>query len=267
MKKLKLLTLIFLFIKSQCLFANELCPHPWQIGIYANSPMQALIKEKAEGYNVDIINEMAKRVGCKISFSEIPWARQFVEAGSGKLDFILGGGKRPDREKILHYARPDLNVPSVIIFKKEDKNFKSFKLNQIMTMNLKIGGLVGSQYSDEYEKLMKNKDFASKIEHSTKHENLVNKFRAKRIDGLLFGEITSAKNFLKEEFNKNSILIFPLTENDYSYVAYSKKTFTIENVKTLDGVLKKIINDGTQLKIMKKYFSEPEIKTLLSGIN
>jgi ABC-type amino acid transport substrate-binding protein len=229
--------------------------------------MQSFVKGKASGYSVDIISEIAKRTGCKVFFSEIPWARQFVEVASGKLDVVLGGGKRPEREKILHYGRPDINGPSVIIFNKEDKNFKSFKLNQIIKLNLIIGAKIGAQYSDEYTILMKDPEFSSKIELSINGENLVKKFKAKRIDGILFGGILTAKTYLKDEFKKNNLIIFPLLENDYSYISYSKKRFTIENAKALDKELKKIINDGTQFKIMKKYFSDAEIKSLLTGIN
>ena len=251
MYNLKYITLIFLIIKSHFIFGNELCPNAWKIGIFENPPMQAFANGIANGYNIDMISELAKRVGCKVFFSEVPWPRQFVEVASGKLDVVLGGGKRPDREKLLYYGRPDINGPSVIIFYKEDKNFKSFKLNQIMKLNLKIGAQVGSQYSDEYTNLMKNTEFSSKIELSTRGENLIKKFRAKRIDGMFFGDIFTAKIFLKDDFKKNKLLVFPVTENDYAYIAYSKKTFTIENVKELDQELKKIINDGNQLKIIQ----------------
>ncbi len=252
---------IFLFfLKSS--YANDLCSSPWKIGIYDNPPFQTFINEKESGLDIDIITEVAKRLDCKILLIKIPWSRQFYEAQKGKLDIIMGAGKRKDREEYLYYLTPYKNLPSVIVFMNNSKSPKSFTLSNLKKMNITIGALIGAVYSEEYEQLIKDSVFSSKIELSSKNELIINKLKLGRIDGGFFTGIIEVKNLMRKEYNNNELIIYPISSNDYGYFTYSKKTFDLINAKKIDKTIQNMNSDGTLKKLMKKYFNQNEINSI-----
>nr|BFD33573.1 amino acid ABC transporter substrate-binding protein [Pigmentibacter ruber] len=263
-QKLYKITFVFFifFILKKVAFADDLCPAPWKIGIYDNPPFQTLINEKESGLDIDIITEVVKRLNCKVLLIKIPWSRQFYEAKTGKLDIIMGAGKRKDREEYLYYLTPYKNLPSVIAFMNSSKTPKSFNLSNLKNMDITIGALIGAVYSDEYENLIKDPEFSSKIELSSKTELIINKLRLGRIEGAFFTGILEVKNLMPKEYKNNELIIYPISSVDYGYFAYSKKTFDLIKAKKIDKVIQDMNSDGTIKKLMKKYFNQNEIKSI-----
>ncbi|WGL60508.1 transporter substrate-binding domain-containing protein [Pigmentibacter sp. JX0631] len=252
--------LFFIFIKVS--LANDLCSSPWKIGIYDNPPFQTSINEKESGLDIDIITEVAKKLDCEVLLIKIPWSRQFYEAKTGRLDIIMGAGKRNDREEYLYYLTPYKNLPSVVVFMNNSKSPKAFTLSNLKNMNITIGALIGAVFSEEYEHLIKDPLFSSKIELSSKTELIINKLRLGRIDGAFFTGILEVKKLMPKEYNNNELIIYPISSIDYGYFAYSKKTFDLLKAKKIDKVIQDLNSDGTLKKLMKKYFNQNEIKSI-----
>lgn len=244
------------------LFADEICNSPWKIGVYDNPPFQSYINEKAEGLETDIIIEVAKRLKCQVTFTKIPWVRQFYEAQQGKVDIIMGAGKRKDREEYLYYLKPYKNLPSVIVFLNKPNAPKSFVLSDLKNMNITVGALIGAMYSDEYEQLIKEPAFSSKIKLTSKDELNIQKLKLGRLDAVLFTGILEVKNKMKTEYNNKELIIYPVSPNDFGYFTYSKKTFTLNSAEKIDTTIQKMQSEGTLRKLMEKYFSQYEIKSI-----
>jgi polar amino acid transport system substrate-binding protein len=92
-------------------------------------PPQSSFDEKTQkwqGFDVDVANELAKRIGVKLQFVTPSW--DLITAGSwnGRWDVSVGSMTPiADRQKVLDFTPPYYYVPAVVVVRK-DSTFTSF---------------------------------------------------------------------------------------------------------------------------------------------
>lgn len=254
---------LFLFINP--VFAIDVCKTPWRIGVSDRFPFESYVKDEPSGLNVDIIKEVAKKLKCKIEFSNIPFTRIINEAKSGKIDIIMGVGRRKEREEFAYYLSPYLNKPSVLITLKENKSkFKNFSLQDVNKKDFlySIGAVLGFVYSKEYERLLTEPDFSRHLAFGTKNDLNLMKLSAKRIDAMLASDIIIAKRLIENSNNMKIYTIIPIDKEDFAYFLYTKSSFSIDQAKVIDIELQKVLNSSLMDKFMLNYFKEDEINLI-----
>jgi polar amino acid transport system substrate-binding protein len=128
-------------------------------------------------------------------------------------------------------------------------------LKDILNTNFIIGVTYGASYSDEYEALLKNKDFKKHLAPVSSLISNIRKLMQGRIDGFIEDELTGTATSKKMGLGDQIRILFYLygIEDAKSYLMYSKKTFTKEQVAKLDQALIDMKKDGTYNKILAKY--------------
>lgn len=112
-----------------------------------------------EGYEVDILNEVAKRLG-DVKFEHVitEWDSIFASLDSGKADIIANNiTKKAEREeKYLFSDIPYFKSPTVIVVQKGDKTIKSIKDLQGKSIEAISGTAVGMYLEDYNDKNSNN---------------------------------------------------------------------------------------------------------------
>ena len=219
------------------------------------------IQEKNAGINIDIINELKKRTGCKINAVIYPRARIWAELKMGAVDIGTNGVKINDRDQFVYFSHYSKSKNLVVLRKDiKERNLKSF-LNNKMLFFGSLRGLGNASKSLHNFEIQMSKQ--NRIEESSEYKTLFLKLEKNHIQGF-FSSYTNIKRYSKEIKgieNKYTIVDWIPNESDYLLdLMLSKKVFTEKEFKKWDHVMQSMNKDGTLKKIFLKYFTEGEYK-------
>lgn len=204
--------------------------------------------EKADyGFFAEIVKEAFAIEDYQLNIEFVPWSRAMELGKSGDYDGILGALYSDDRTKSFLYSNPVFKYNLVLYTRKElatsKEEFK--KLNK-----LKFGKVKNYYYPVNEEDL---KNYS--IIETNSIENNLNALINKRIDFIVECE-NVIDDLLNNKFEKytdkiNKIEVFE--QKDF-YILFSKQMKDSEKVsEDFNNGLKKIRNNGTYEKILKKY--------------
>ena len=98
---------------------------------------------KLTGFDVEIAEEVAKRLGVQPEFKETQWDAMFAGLDSQRFDMIANEvGIRPDRQEKYDFSNPYIVSPAVLAVHKDNTTVKGFedikglKAAQTLTSNL-----------------------------------------------------------------------------------------------------------------------------------
>lgn len=92
-------------------------------------PFEVLSTEgKPVGYDVDLVNEVAKDLGVAVELKNVAWDGIIGELQNGKVDVIFSGMSiTPDRQQAVAFSEPYYQVGQVVVKKKGDGRIKSYR--------------------------------------------------------------------------------------------------------------------------------------------
>jgi polar amino acid transport system substrate-binding protein len=223
-------------------------------------PPQSSYDEKSQkwqGFDVDVANELAKRLGVKLQFVTPSW--DLITAGSwnGRWDVSVGSMTPiADRQKVLDFTPPYYFVPAVVVVK-NDSSFTSFD----QLSGKKIGSCDPCTYSFYIKRTLNIPGFPANYvlptdmkftgydTDSTALENL----QLGRLDAVLTS-LTTADGAIKAG-KPLKILGDPVFfEPDSIAVDKSASADPGSLVAALANAVKAMHNDGTLTALSKKWF-------------
>jgi L-cystine transport system substrate-binding protein len=98
---------------------------------------------KLTGYDIDVVTEVAKRIGVEPVFQETQWDAMFAGLDSKRFDVVANQvGIRPDRQEKYDFSNPYTVSTAVLVTHKDNTTVKDFpdikglKAAQTLTSNL-----------------------------------------------------------------------------------------------------------------------------------
>jgi len=265
--KILLLAILTLFAGS----LHAACT--WRIGISDRLPYHGYDKNNnPAGIEVELIASAAATLGCQVNYAPMPWKRQFIGVKNGTLDVLLGPGKRKDRELLLYYFEPYAYEPSVLVLPKEAALQAHFhKLADVLSLprNFVIGSLVGVSYSDNFDMLMKNPDFAGHIYLVPEQETSLKMLSAGRLQGAFFPDASTPMEAAKNLGLAGRFALLPIDQgvDDYAYITYSKKTLSEAQAKRVADVVDRVVNSAKFDRILRKYVDADTAKIIKARVS
>ncbi len=111
-------------------------------------PPYTSLKQKHNGVVAHIISDIFEELGLKVRFQNMPWARAYEEAASGRTDGTGVWMYKREREKDFLYSEPVLNEQFVFFHLKDDP----FDWREISDLKGSIlGGVRQSSYGPEMD--------------------------------------------------------------------------------------------------------------------
>ncbi|MEH7463082.1 amino acid ABC transporter substrate-binding protein [Bacillus thuringiensis] len=199
---------------------------------------------KLTGFDVEIAEEVAKRLGAKAVFKETQWDSLFAGLDAKRFDMIANEvGIREDRQKKYDFSSPYVSSSAVLVISKDKDKPATFT----DVKGLKAAQSLTSNFSDIAKK---NGAEIVGVEGFNQAVELLN---SGRVD-FTINDRLSVLNYLKTKPDAKVKIVDTEKEASKSGLMFRKGSdkLVAEVNKALDDMKK----DGTYDKISKKWFGE-----------
>jgi cystine transport system substrate-binding protein len=217
-----------------------------KVGTEGTYPPFTFKNEKGEldGFDVDIINEVAKRLGIKAEFVSTEWKAMFAGLDSERFDVIANQVMiNSERQKKYDFSLPYTVSGGQVIVNRDTVDINGLE-------DLK-GRKVGVTQGSNWEAIAKKA--GANIQYYTGANEVFADLAAKRIEAALNDRLFIAEYLLK---NPNQQLKVVGQSIDSGQSAFAFRKGSPELIEAVNKVLKEIQADGTYLKISQKWFGE-----------
>ena len=198
--------------------------------------------DKLVGFDTEIGEEIAKRLGVTPNFVEGEWDGLLAGLAAGRYDIMINGVDiTKERQEAYDFSEPYAYMRTAIMVDGNNDSIKSFEdLKDKNTANT-----ISSTYAELAEKYGAN---VIGVDDLNQTFELLNQ---NRIDATLNAEVTYY-DYIKSHPEKN-IKIAALSE-DANLVGIPVKKGNPELVNEINKILDDMRNDGTLKKLSEKYF-------------
>lgn len=205
------------------------------------------------GLDVDIIKEMAHRVGLGINIEFIPWKRVIHYTKYGTIDGAFPAFKKTDREEFAHYVNPPLHKSLYKVFVNKEKGFQFNAIEDLY--GKRIGKNAGFRIGGEFEQAEKEQKII--ILEASMEVNL-KRLSHGRIDGVVgnFNEVA----LIIKEMNLSGMIVAlprPIREPESAYLIISKAALINDKealIQQISRAFEGMEKDGTMERIRASYF-------------
>ena len=212
-------------------------------------PWKIIEEAEFSGIDVDILEEIARRIGIAVEFVECPWARCLEMVKDGDVDMITSFGRTPEREAFVYYIEPPYVTANVVFYKRRSSSFSVLTYDDLHSF--RIGTLIGSTYFDPF-----NTDPLLDKEEVAVDGQLPQMLASERIDLMIGWEIPMdyliAQEGLSGEFEK----VLYSSRGGSSYMAMSQKSELVDLIPRLSTVMQEMIEDGKVEEIIASYLEQ-----------
>lgn len=203
---------------------------------------------KLTGFDVELAEEVAKRLGVKAEFKETQWDAIFAGLDAKRFDMIANQvGIRPDRQEKYDFSDPYITSAAVLIASKDNDKVKSFEdmkgLNSAQSLT--------SNYADIAKKNGAN------IVGVDGFQQAVELLAQKRVDVTVNDKIAFL-DYMKQKPDAPIKIVATADDASTSGFMFRKKNDTL--VDAVNKALKEMIDDGTYKKISEKWFGVDVLK-------
>ena len=201
------------------------------------------------GFDVDLANEVAKRIGVTIKFQPIDWSMKETELNAGNIDLIWNGYSiTPLRQEQVAFTKPYLENSQIIV---------TLVDSDIMTKADLAGKNVTAQAeSSALDAINAEPDvaasFGSLVEFSSNNEAFSD-LESGRSDALVVDEV-NARYYMKQLGEEK----YKVLEEDFGDEEYGigvRKNDT-ELLKKINDAIDEMKSDGAYNTIYGKWFAE-----------
>ena len=199
---------------------------------------------KLTGFDVEIAEEVAKRVGVKPEFIETQWDGMFAGLDSKRFDIIANNvGITPDRQKKYDFSEPYIMSKPFLIVHKENNTIKSFE----DLKGKKSAQTLTSNYKDIAE------SYGAEIVGVEGYNQSIDLLLSKRADAA----VNDGLSYLDFKKQKPDAPVKSVAELDEpAKMGVMMRKGNKELVKAVNKALSDMMKDGKYLSISQKYFGK-----------
>ncbi|MDO7906415.1 amino acid ABC transporter substrate-binding protein [Paenibacillus sp. JX-17] len=199
---------------------------------------------KLTGFDVDIAQEVAKRLGAKAEFIETQWDGMLAGLDAARFDTVFNEVSiREDRKQKYDFSDPYIVSKAVLIVRQDNQDIR--KLADLK--GKKSGQSLTSNLRDIAEKN------GAEIVAVDGFNQAIDLLTSRRIDATINDNLSYLD--AKKQRPDLPLKVVAETENASQSAALFKKGST-ELVKAVNQALADMKSDGTYLKISKAYFNQ-----------
>ncbi|MDD2494726.1 MAG: amino acid ABC transporter substrate-binding protein [Tissierellia bacterium] len=201
------------------------------------------------GFDVDLANEVAKRIGVAIKFQPIDWSMKETELNAGNIDLIWNGYTiTPERQEKVAFTKPYLENSQIIVTLADSSiNTKEDLSGKTVCVQAESSALDAINAEPDVAA-----SFKDLFEFSTNNEAF-NDLESGRSQALVVDEVL-ARYYMKQKGEENyKVLEDDFGDEEYGIGVRKDDTELLENI---DKAFDEMRNDGTYDEIYAKWFSE-----------
>jgi len=218
--------------------------------ITGNAPFESLDKSgNLEGFDIDMINAVAKKMGVKVSFVKTDVAGRVTVLQTGKADVVVGSfTDTPEREKVISFTDP-INYEYVALIAKADSSLKS--VDDVNVAGKTVAGASGGTQADTIPKAVPN----AKLTLLPGIADEVQAVMSGQADAAAVAN-TQIATLIADSNGKLKALTGQVSDNQKDCIGVPKGDQAW--LDYVNGIVKQLNADGTTYTLTKKWFgSEP----------
>jgi len=207
-------------------------------------------REVFSGIDVEIITELARRTGNRITFLSAPWARCIEMLKAGDADLISSVYKTGEREAFLSYfSKPYLTELPVAFYSLASDPFKIDTYDDLRSIPL-IGVLRNASYFRQFDEDSTLQKFPVKNQ-----ELLYPMLLAKRIS-VFAGYVPTENYFIRKNGYEGQIIqsSFVFSDPNFVFFAVSKAGRSLALLQQLDAGFAAMLAEGQIDAIIDTYY-------------
>ncbi|MFD1018365.1 amino acid ABC transporter substrate-binding protein [Thalassobacillus hwangdonensis] len=199
---------------------------------------------KLTGYDVEVAEEIGKRLDLEIEFNETKWDAMFAGLNSDRFDMIANQvGIRPDREEKYDFSEPYTVSSAVLVAKKGNENIQTFEDIE--------GQPVAQSLTSNYADIAKG--YGGEIQSVEGFNESIQLISTGRVEATVNDRL-AVLDFLNTKPDAPVEIVD--REDDASESAMMFRKGNEELVEAVSGALKEMKEDGTLAEISEKWFGE-----------
>lgn len=246
---------LILTIVISCLFLSQAKADTsavvWQAHCRDRHPVIYVEKGECKGPGAAVINQVITRLGHKVNWSNVPWARTIKVAETGQVDLIPVHSMTPERKDFLDPMLLGYDKRYVYYFALANRQLEVKHFDELKPHI--IGALRGAFYCPQFN------DNQNQLKVSFVNDNgqLINMLKAGRIDLAITSEQHEMQFFAKDP---------QLKQMEYVDISKNGRYFSIPLMSPLHQYAKQvhqIVNDmrtsGEITRLFESYGVEPPL--------
>jgi cystine transport system substrate-binding protein len=197
---------------------------------------------KLTGFDVEVVTEIAKRIGVEPVFMETQWDAMFAGLDAKRFDVIANQvGIRPDRQEKYDFSNPYTVSTAVLVTHKDNTTVKGFE----DIKGLKAAQTLTSNLTDIA------KSYGAEIVAVEGFNQAMDLLASKRVD-ITINDGLSVLDFLKQKPDAPVKIV--AKHPDAAKNGFMFRKGSTELVEAFNKALDDMMKDGTYQKISEKWF-------------
>lgn len=202
-------------------------------------------KNELVGFDIDMAQELSKRLGVKIEWQPTQWDGVMLALDSKRFDIILSGMTvTEERKKSINFSTPYVNDGLVMVVKKGTTGFNT-------AADLK-GKVVGTQGGSSGEEAVKKMEGLKETKLYKTFPDAFNDLQIGRIP-VVVSDAMTAGHYLSKRADTFEVVGEQLTKEP---MAIGIRKADVELKEAIDKAIAEMQKDGTLTKISMKWFQK-----------
>lgn len=206
-------------------------------------PFEYLENGKIVGFDVDLMEEIAKLMGKEIEWKNISFDGLLPALQAKKLDVIIAGmTATEERKKFVNFSETYYTSNQMILINKENPVVESF--DKLAEHN--VGVILG--YTGD---IAVSAIDGVKVQRYNGAAEAIMALKAKKVDAVVL-DSEPAKNYAKQN-NELGLINTDVSKEEYAIAVGKDNKALVDNI---DKTLKTLNENGTYDKLIQKYFGD-----------
>ncbi|WP_093136032.1 transporter substrate-binding domain-containing protein [Salinibacillus kushneri] len=201
-------------------------------------------EDKLTGYDVEVMREVAKRMGIEVNFMETQWDSMFAGLNSARFDVIANQvGINPERKENYDFSNPYTVSSAVVVVPEDNTDVTSFD---------DIEGKTSAQsLTSNYEKIAK--EHGAEIQGVEGLAQAIEMIKQGRVQ-ITVNDRLAVLDYMQQQ--PDAGIKIAAQQDEVSETAFAFRKGNEELVQAFNEQLEAMKEDGTLTEIAKKWFGE-----------
>lgn len=212
-----------------------------------------------QGFNAELYQQLAERMGCKAELLEIPFGRAMQMLADGELGMMSNVSKNAERAEFAHFIGPVSTERTMVVGERSLLGLVG-NLQQLAEVDGQIGLMQGVFYGQAFaDELEQNPQLQERLAYVGTSQQKLDLLLRGRIQLTFEDSLTLQQLYQQGVLDEQELVaLFTLYESPV-YLAVSKAAFDKERLHQLQLAWQQLVADGTLAGLQQRYFSAVEL--------
>jgi polar amino acid transport system substrate-binding protein len=237
---------------------------PIRMAFYEFGTFYFLDKKIAQGIDKDVVEELAKRSGCKFETQVMARARIWANLADGTLDMSVSGIQNPERDRFAWFAHY-MSIKNYVVLRAAVAQNTSTAEGFLKQPKLQFGAVRAFKHGAEQDKWLTELRGSERVQDSATVDVLFKKLKEGRIDALYSQPAVYGKYLVELDMAKDAVVQdwTPGEKGVPHGLILAKARFTESDAKAWQTLVSSLRTDGTLKRIYSRYVSAADATAML----